>query len=409
MVFIIVSILITLTIPVVVFSAEILIACAMKLPWRSGAYASPKTSYPGMPAPSSRPPVTILMPAHDEGMLIAHTLQGLQAHLLPHDRILVVADNCSDSTAAIARAHGAEVVERFNTELRGKGYALDHGVRHLASLPQAPEWVVIFDADCTLHPGSLDALAAEVMRTGRPAQAVYLMQNVAGNQAVSPVAEFAWRVRNLVRPAGLQALGGPCHLTGSGMAFPWSVLSKLPMASGEIAEDMKMGIDLARQGVPPTLALGALVTSTFPVSTTGAQTQRTRWEHGTLGMLFSQAPRMVGLGLLGKGKGLLYLALDMMVPPLALLVILVSLGFTLILAWSLLSGMHGALVFMSLLCLLLFISLSCAWWTFGRDLIAPSHVPRFAGYALGKLPIYVRFVMKRQMEWVRSKRGADDD
>ena len=69
----------------------------------------------------------------------------------------MVADNCTDDTAAIARAAGAEVIERQNATLRGKGYALDAGIRHLTANP--PAVVIIVDADCLVAGGTIDLLS----------------------------------------------------------------------------------------------------------------------------------------------------------------------------------------------------------------------------------------------------------
>ena len=91
--------------------------------------------------------------------------------MLEGDRLLVVADNCSDDTAALARTAGAEVVERSNAQQRGKGYALDFGVRHLASA--APDVMIIVDADCQVGEGSIERLANCCIDSGRPTQALY--------------------------------------------------------------------------------------------------------------------------------------------------------------------------------------------------------------------------------------------
>src|SRR5690242_16376925 len=83
---------------------------------------------------TSRPPglrCTILVPAHDEETGIAATLASIRSQLAPQDRLVVVADNCTDRTAAVAREAGAEVVERTDPARRGKGFALDCGVRAL--------------------------------------------------------------------------------------------------------------------------------------------------------------------------------------------------------------------------------------------------------------------------------------
>ena len=94
--------------------------------------------------------LAVLMPAHDEAGGIEPAIRAVLAQLAAGDRLLVVADNCSDATAAVARAAGAEVIERSDRVRRGKGYALDHGVRWLEQAP--PAAVVILDADCIAAP-----------------------------------------------------------------------------------------------------------------------------------------------------------------------------------------------------------------------------------------------------------------
>ena len=75
----------------------------------------------------------VLIPAHNEGAGILPTIRDVQAQLGPDDSILVVADNCTDDTAAIVQAAGVEVTVRADPVRRGKGYALEFGVRLCAS------------------------------------------------------------------------------------------------------------------------------------------------------------------------------------------------------------------------------------------------------------------------------------
>ena len=96
---------------------------------------------------------TVLIPAHNEGVGILPTIRDIQAQLGPNDSILVVADNCTDDTAAIVKAAGVEVTVRADPARRGKGYALEFGVRHLRLNP--PDVVVIMDADCRLGENAL--------------------------------------------------------------------------------------------------------------------------------------------------------------------------------------------------------------------------------------------------------------
>src|SRR5262249_28430702 len=105
---------------------------------------------------AGRPACAVLVPAHDEGGGIAATGRNVRDQLMPGDSLLVVADNCTDRTAGAARAAGADVVERTDPDLRGKGFALEYGLRQLENLP--PGVVVVVDADCLLETGALDAL-----------------------------------------------------------------------------------------------------------------------------------------------------------------------------------------------------------------------------------------------------------
>src|SRR4029077_16999925 len=122
-----------------------------------------------------RAPVAILIPAHNEEGGISATLRSIAPQLEARDRLIVVADNCSDRTRAVAEADGAEVIARTDLEKRGKGFALDFGLRHLSSHP--PDVVIVVDADCQVAPGAIDQLARVCASYQRPVQAQYLMRN----------------------------------------------------------------------------------------------------------------------------------------------------------------------------------------------------------------------------------------
>jgi glycosyltransferase involved in cell wall biosynthesis len=137
---------------------------------------------------------------------------------------VVVADNCSDDTAAIASAEGAEVIVRVDPTLRGKSYAVNFAIRHLER--NRPDIVIVVDADCSIARGSIDQLARLCARTGRPVQALCLMRAPVNSRVTTRIGEFAWAVKNQVRPVGLHRLGLPCQLMGAGMALPWSRIGK---------------------------------------------------------------------------------------------------------------------------------------------------------------------------------------
>ncbi|HEX5687202.1 MAG TPA: glycosyltransferase [Ideonella sp.] len=376
-----------LAVPVLVFTLEIAAAC---LPARRGVGAAP------------RPAVALLVPAHNEALGIAATLRNLRAQMRPGDRCVVVADNCSDDTAERARAEGVEVVERRHATQRGKGYALAFGVEHLRQAP--PPVVVIVDADCQLDAGALDALAAASARSGAPIQARYLMTHEGAVGLNGRVAEFAWRVKNWVRPRGAARLGWPCQLTGSGMAFPWALIESAPLANGSIVEDMQLGLVLARAGDAPQFCEAAGVRSTFPTGAAAIASQRTRWEHGHLGMLADHALPMLQQGVQRADWRLLGLALDLAVPPLALLVMLVTALWALALVMGWFGAGSGPLWGASGLLAILASGVMAAWAGWGRAVLAPWDLIRAPWYAVSKLAIYLRFWSRRQKDWVRTDR-----
>ena len=353
------------------------------------------------------PSVAILIPAHNEEAGIPATLRSILPQLQVHDRLIVVADNCSDRTAAVAEAEGAEVVSRTDPHKRGKGFALDFGIQHLRSNPRSI--LIIVDADCEVAPRAISCLATLCANYQRPIQAQYLMRNQADARLKQRIAEFAWVVKNLVRPLGLANLGLPCQLMGSGMAFPWAVINSVDLANSHLVEDMKMGLDLARRGVAPIFCPDALVQSYFPTDDQGRKDQRTRWEHGHLGIIAREAPRALCQGLKTMDIALLALALDLCVPPLALLVMVVTLFVGVASILYLTSGYRAPLVIASCAFIALGVTVIAAWASHGRRIVSFSNLLSASFYPLLKIPMYVRFVFSRQREWIRSKRDNDRD
>ncbi len=355
------------------------------------------------PAATSRARLAVLMPAHNEATGIAPAIHSVLAQLQSGDRLLVVADNCSDDTAAVAAAAGAEVIQRHDMQRRGKGYALDFGVRHLGMDP--PRIVVIVDADCLLAKDALAHLASACHQSGRPVQALYLMNTPPGAGLKARLAEFAWVVRNLVRPLGYWRRGLPCQLMGTGMAFPWALIEKAPLATGHITEDLQLGLMMAGTGTPPLFCPSAQVSSSFPSDATALAAQRTRWEHGHVGVIASLGPRLM-LQALGRRDGqLLAMVLDLCVPPLASLALLLVAGLAAATTLLVLGGPVIPLMLAALGTLAFALGVLHAWRTFGRHIVSMVELLSVPLYVLNKLPIYARLLYSRQAEWVRTKRG----
>lgn len=347
--------------------------------------------------------LAILIPAHDEEIGIEKTIEALIPHLDRKHRLLVVADNCTDNTAKIAKKAGAEVIERSDANNRGKGFALDFGIQHLKSNP--PEVVIVVDADCVFTEGSVDVLARIVLQTGRPVQALNLSSPPTNSSVGQQVSAFAMILKNHVRLLGLKAWGLPCHLLGTGMAFPWKIISHADLANGNIVEDMKLGVDLVREGNGTLYCPLARVDSVFPESSAGQEEQRTRWEHGHLQTIMSLAPKLLWDSLRQRKWRNLVFALDLAIPPLSLAVYIMCAG----LVFTGLTAFFGVglFAFFWLICIsiLFFASLGLAWWYFGRTALPPKSLRGVPGYILSKISVYVKFIKNRQKDWVRSERN----
>ncbi len=346
--------------------------------------------------------VAVLVPAHNEERGILATLVGLSAALKKQDRLVVIADNCSDATAEVARKVGAIVIERDNLTHVGKGYALDYGLRFLETDP--PDAVIIVDADCQVEPGVIATLSQRAIAMERPMQATYLMDKPSHPTPKHSISAFAFKVKNLVRPSGLVRLGLPCLLTGTGMAFPWSVIRLADWANGHIVEDMKLGLDLTIAGYPPVFCPDVTVTGCLPQYDRTAETQRTRWEHGHLQSILTYVPVLVKASLQKRRIDLLALAVDLCVPPLSLLVVL-WIGFALSsLGAAFLGASWVSVGVLALAGLVLMSAILVAWAKFGRVDLPLRELLTVPLYILWKVPLYLKFLIRPQKAWVRTER-----
>ncbi|KQO56673.1 hypothetical protein ASF22_09020 [Methylobacterium sp. Leaf87] len=363
----------------------------------------PRSRPSPLPPSRDRRSLAVVVPAHDEERHLGATLDSVRAQLLPDDRLVVVADNCTDRTAEVAAAAGAEVVVRQNPFARGKGYAMDAGIRHLQAA--APHVVVFVDADCHLGTGALDALAGQALAHGRPVQARYLCLAPPGARPGLKVAEFAFFVKNALRPRGLAALGLPCQLTGSGMAFPWPIIAQARLDSGEIVEDLKLGLDCALAGHAPMLCDAALVTSRFPTAQPAVASQRERWQRGHLGQIRTALPQLI-TGLRRGDRACVAQMLDAMVPPLTLL-LLANAALVAIAAAAAVAGASpvpfaiGAASAASLT-----VAIVAGWRLAGAEGHGGGGPRALMAYLAGNAVLYQRLLARTPVAWTRTDRSG---
>ena len=100
--------------------------------------------------------IIAIVPAHNEADNLPITLPALMRQTRTPDRIIVVADNCTDDTVSVARSLGAEVIESIDNEDRKAG-ALNQAFTQLLGSATNNDLYLILDADTSLNPQFLDA------------------------------------------------------------------------------------------------------------------------------------------------------------------------------------------------------------------------------------------------------------
>jgi 1,2-diacylglycerol 3-beta-glucosyltransferase len=234
-------------------------------------------------------PVTrflVVVPAHNEASLIAGTVATIRdgdypAHLRD---IVVIADNCTDNTAEIARAQGASCLERQDPSLRGKPYALAWAFEQTDLGPYGG--VVIMDGDTNMDRGFLRAMDTH-LRSGESAiQGYFGVMNPDEN----------WLTRLSIVPAtlkfrlhfpGKQAFGLSCPLAGNGMCFSGDVIRRYGWNAFSLTENWEYYVRLTLEGYVCTSAPEAVIYSEVVRSLKEGQTQRTRWMKGRMDTLQS--------------------------------------------------------------------------------------------------------------------------
>ncbi len=358
-------------------------------------------------APTSPVSYKILIPAHNEAAIVGKTLTNLIAALADSspENIILVADNCTDNTASIARSFGVTVLERHDATLRGKGFALEHGVKYL-SLNSPPDVLVVMDADCQTTKHSLNVLVNRVVESGKPAQMAYIMRVIKNASIKQKIAGFAWLLKNKIRPIAIESIGLPGALSGTGMALPWQALESVKIGHDDIVENMLLSIDCAINGFTPVFCADAVVYSDFPEQSAAEDTQRTRWEHGHLQTILQQLPVVIKESWRQKDWRLFVMALDIGVPPLSLLVVISLCGLMGLFLLLLLAETGTAFQLLLLSFFYFAAMLTCVWWRYGQEYLSAKELSGIPQYVASKLSIYFTFIFKRQKEWVRTERDS---
>ena len=355
----------------------------------------------------------IVVPSHNEEAGIEQTVRSLLALEYPSDmfRILVIADNCSDRTAELARAAGATVLERFDTVKRGKGYALELAYGKVLADGFADAAVVV-DADTVVSANLLSAFSRRFDEGAEAVQAEYAVPSNTDSWR-GRLMVIAFTLFHAVRSSARERLGLSAGLRGNGMAFGVGLLRRVPSRAYSIVEDVEYGCTIGLQGVRVVYAEEAVVLSEMPTTGAAARSQRERWEGGRMQLVREYVPILLKRGLSSGSGVMLDLAADLLVPPLSTLGIANVVGLALsFVAWT--TGKGSPALFIgwtiSFLALVAYVVRGAVMARVGaRVILDLAWAPI---YALWKITLMFRRRRNPKSEWVRTQRspspnGAD--
>lgn len=269
-------------------------------------------------APSTR--LMIVIPAHNESMLIARCVGSLRAQNYPNHRyeVVVVADNCTDDTAKVAAAAGAHrVLVRDDPDARGKGYALRWAMDQLLA-DAATDAIVVVDADSVADRDFLMTLVQPFEAGARAVQGESLMYG--DGSPGSTLRVLAFLLVNRVRPTGRAVLRlSATHLAGNGMLLARDQLLTKPWNAFTSAEDLEYSLDLHLSGIRIAFARGAVLLSPTAPDAHAATQQQLRWEGGKMRLARAWMPKLLARAISRRQPALLGLAFDLAMPPLGFL------------------------------------------------------------------------------------------
>lgn len=265
----------------------------------------------------------ILVPAHNEEVLLPGLLESLAALEYPKDNyaVYVVADNCTDTTAQVARETGwVHVFERFDNDQRSKGHALRWLMQRLEEQHVIHDAYIIIDADSVVTENFLQAMSRELARGAHALQADSAVSN-AYESPSTIIRQIAMSLFYHIRAIGRNVIGGSSTLNGNGMCFSRTLLECYPWQAYSLSEDYEYYLHLVKHGERVHYVPDAIVRSYMPTSFIQMRTQDIRWEsragnpssRKTIGDLLRAAVRLRSFACIDA-------IIELVVPPLSLLV-----------------------------------------------------------------------------------------
>jgi 1,2-diacylglycerol 3-beta-glucosyltransferase len=381
--------------PVLVCSSYLLLLTFLSGRIKPPAYGPPRLRF------------DFIVPSHNEELGIASTVESLRSVDYPADlfRVVVVADNCSDATAAKAEAAGATVIVRNSTDKKGKGYALELAFERTLAEDRA-DAVVVVDADTLVSKNILKAFAARFEAGAMAVQAEYGVSNPRASWRTRLMV-IALAIFHVLRSLGRERLRVSAGLRGNGMGFSRALLKEVPHDAFSVVEDLEYGVRLGRKGHRVVFVHEAQVLGEMVSGESKSRSQRTRWEAGRMAMAKLHGFPLLKDAIKERSMLLFDLAMDVLVPPLAYVVAMAFLGGLGAGVWVFLGGSPVAALPWS------FAWLSLVIYVFRGVLLSGLGLRGFVDlaaapvYIIWKIALAIKQRGQRKDVWVRTAREGD--
>ena len=286
-----------------------------------------QSTIPGTGAESDAPRVVVIVPSHNMEAVINRCVESVRACKYPPERltIVVVADHCTDSTARLAAAAGATVLERHSGP-PGKTYALAWTFKELSARGMLADLHVVTDATARLDPGFLNELLPFWHR-GESIIVGHSIVDLSNERWFAQCLGLTLVHRNLQNEVR-ERLGLSALIEGRGMAYHrdyihrhgWSLAAPDSDEAGtHPTEDWRHGVRVVEHGYRVAFAHEARVVTPLRDSLTAATQQGARWERGRMANAGTHAMRLLRIGLQERNRLKVFAALDALQPPAAIL------------------------------------------------------------------------------------------
>ncbi|MBO5349812.1 MAG: glycosyltransferase family 2 protein [Clostridia bacterium] len=273
-----------------------------------------------------------IIPAHNEEAVVGNLVESLNKLKYPKELydIYVIADNCTDKTAEVAKNAGAIVYERFDEKHKTKGHALQWFFKQKIEEDAPYDAFCIFDADNIVDENFLNVMNKKLCQGEDVVQGYKDIKNPSASWVSAGYAIFYWTMHRFYHLARYN-IGLSPLMNGTGFMVKFDVIKPHGWDTKTLTEDIEFSLKRIISGKKLGWARDAIVYDEQPVGFKQSWTQRSRWTVGHMQCLKEYTKPLAAAVVKNKTvmnfDGLLYMLGT--APMLVLTVVLLILNFVL--------------------------------------------------------------------------------